>query len=110
MFQKSQISLHTWWVVCIPHTISLILKLFQAHCNDYPTISRIAMDVCAIPATSVPCERLFSAGAEVATDHGSCLGAENFEQLQILKHAWRDNMINSACLNSGTEEEYLDGF
>ena len=99
-----------WWAVCVPHMFSFILKLFQAHCDDYPTLSRIAMDVCAIPATSVPCERLFSAGAEVATDRRSHLGADKFEQLQILKHAWRNDIVDSARLNSGTEEEYLDGF
>ena len=99
-----------WWAVCVPHMFSFILKLFQAHCDDFPTLSRIAMDVCAIPATSVPCERLFSAGAEVATDRRSRLGADKFEQLQILKHAWQNDIVDSAHLNSGTEEEYLDGF
>ena len=69
------------------------------------------MDICAIPATSVPCERLFSAGAEIATDRRSRLGADRFEQLQILKHAWKDNIVDSARLNSNmTEEEYLDEF
>ena len=69
------------------------------------------MDVCAIPATSVPCEHLFSAGAEVATDHRSCLGADKFKQLQILKHTWQDNIVDIARLNSSTtEEEYLDEF
>ena len=59
----------TWWVVCISYTFILVLKLLQAHSNEYLTLARIAMDVCTIPATSVPCEHLFSAGAEVATDH-----------------------------------------
>ena len=68
-------------------------------------------DVCTIPATSVPCEHLFSAGAEVATNRQSRLGADKFEQLQMLKHTWRDNVVDTACLNSSTmEEEYLDGF
>ena len=88
-----------------------MLNQFQAHSDDYPILSRIAMDICAIPATSVPCERLFSAGAEIATDRRSRLGTDRFEQLQILKHAWKDNIVDSARLNSNmTEEEYLDEF
>lgn len=102
----------TWWAVWhISYISILVLKSFQTHSNEYPTLSRIAMDVCAIPATSVPCERLFSAGAEVATDRRSRLGADKFEQLQILKHTWRDNIVDVARLNSSTtEEEYLDEF
>ena len=88
-----------------------MLNLLQAHSNEYPTLAHIAMDVCAIPATSVPCERLFSAGTEVATNHRSHLGADKFEQLQMLKHTWCSNIVDAARLNSSTmEEEYLDGF
>ncbi|KIM58417.1 hypothetical protein SCLCIDRAFT_128274, partial [Scleroderma citrinum Foug A] len=75
----------------IPKDISKemdIVAWWAAHSDDYPTLLRIAMDICAIPATSVPCEQLFSAGAEIATNRHSCLGANRFEQLQILKHAW----------------------
>jgi hypothetical protein len=69
------------------------------------------MDVCAIPATSVPCERLFSAGAEIATNRRSRLGADKFEQLQILKHAWQDQIVDVASYNSlGTEEVFLEEF
>jgi hAT family C-terminal dimerisation region len=66
---------------------------------------RIAKDVCAIPATSVPCERLFSNGAEIATDRRNQLGAEQFEQLQVLKHAWHHEIIDQAMLNSTFVEE-----
>lgn len=69
------------------------------------------MDICAIPATSVPCERLFSAGAEIATDRRSRLGTDRFEQLQILKHAWRDQIVDAASFNSSEiEDVYLDDF
>ena len=53
-----------------------------------------------IPASSVPCERLFSAGAEIATDRRSRLGADKFEHLQILKHAWRKTISDHAKQNS----------
>ena len=69
------------------------------------------MDICAIPATSVPCEQLFSAGAEIATDRRSRLGTERFEQLQILKHAWQGQIVDAASFNSSEiEDVYLDDF
>lgn len=71
----------------------------------YPTLSKIARDICAIPASSVPCERLFSAGAEIATDRRSRLGATRFEELQIMKHAWRNSIIDRANMNSESQVE-----
>jgi hypothetical protein len=73
----------------------------------YPTLSRMARDVCAIPASSVPCERLFSCGAGTVTDRQACLGAERFEQLQVLKFAWRKSAVDCAATNSLIVEEVL---
>ena len=66
---------------------------------------RIAKDVCAILATSIPCEQLFSNGAEIATNHHNQLGAERFEQLQVLKHVWHHEIIDQAMLNSTFVQE-----
>lgn len=82
-----------------------IVDWWSKHATLYPTLARIAQDVCAIPASSVPCERLFSAGAEIATDRRSRLrrsrlGAERFEELQILKHAWRNSIVDHTDINS----------
>jgi hypothetical protein len=63
--------------------------------------------VCAIAASSVPCERLFSAGGETATDRRSRLGAERFEQLQVLKFAWRTSIVDQAAENSAIVEEVV---
>ena len=73
----------------------------------YPTLARIAMDICAIPASSVPCERFFSGGVETATDDRSHLSAERFEQLQMLKFSWLKSLADSAQANSGIVEEVL---
>ncbi|KIM50333.1 hypothetical protein SCLCIDRAFT_145797, partial [Scleroderma citrinum Foug A] len=76
-----------------------IIKWWLKHRNSYPTLAQIAKDVCAIPASSVPCEQLFSAGAEIATDHCSHLGTDKFKHLQILKHTWHQTISDHAKEN-----------
>ena len=53
----------------------------------------------------MPCERLFSAGAEIATDRRSHLGSGRFEELQVLKHAWNHTVIDRAGMNSDNIED-----
>ena len=77
----------------------------QANSKNYPTLSRITMDICAIPATSVPCECLFSTGGKIATDWHSHLGSDIFEQLQVLRHAWQNRIVDQANLNSANVDE-----
>ncbi|KIM52776.1 hypothetical protein SCLCIDRAFT_140387, partial [Scleroderma citrinum Foug A] len=86
-----------------------IITWWSDHASVYPTLSKIAKDVCAVPASSVPCECLFSAGAEIATDRRSRLGAEAFEELQVMKHAWRNSITNLAGANSHQVEEVSIG-
>ena len=73
--------------------------------NCVPTLARIALDILPIPASSVPCERLFSAAKEVADDFHSCLGSKKFEELQIMKFAWRNTVPDLAAWNSNEVEE-----
>ena len=61
--------------------------------------------MCAIPTTSVPCEHLFSGGGEITTDRQSWLGANKFEYLQVLKHAWRSNIADHETTNSSDINE-----
>lgn len=68
--------------------------------KTYPTIARIALDVIPCQASSVPCERVFSAAKLIAADRRARLGAETFEQLQILKHVWRPELVDYAKMNS----------
>jgi hypothetical protein len=49
---------------------------------------------------SVPCERLFSASKQTADDRRARLGAERFEELQIMKFAWRNTVPDLAAWNS----------
>ena len=67
-------------------------------------LAHIAIDVLPCQALSVPCECLFSACKETATDHCSRLSSKKFEQLQVLKFAWCADISNLAASNQQDEE------
>ena len=77
----------------------------KAHAQLYPTLARIALDVLPCQASSVPCERLFSASKQIAEDRRASLGAKRFEELQVMKFAWRRNVVDIAACNSRQIEE-----
>ncbi|RDB24635.1 hypothetical protein Hypma_008183 [Hypsizygus marmoreus] len=56
-------------------------------------------------ASSVPCERLFSASKQMAIEQHTCLGSKIFEQLQIMKFAWRGGITDLAAWNLSQVEE-----
>jgi hypothetical protein len=67
-----------WWQVCVGisiYSIKLSNHLLQDNGAEYPTLRRIALDFLPCQASSVACERLFSAGGEVATKRRAQLGA-----------------------------------
>ena len=68
-------------------------------------MKRIALDYLPCQASSVPCERLFSAGGEIATKQHAQLGAERFEELQVMKFAWWNNVVDWASWNTASVEE-----
>ena len=52
-----------------------------------------------------------SIGIMINFHWGSCLDAEWFKQLQVLKHTWWHNIINTFKLNSlDCKEVHLDEF
>ena len=55
----------------------------------------------------MPCERLFSSAKQVADDRWSRLGAKKFEQLQVMKFAWKDKITDLAAWNYGLTEEIV---
>lgn len=98
-----------WWFVSNSLLVYVscisIDQIFQLHRHEYPTLARLAIDILSIPASSVACERLFSAAKEIATHKRSRLGSERFEQLQMMKFAWRGTIFDYAKLRSQEVEE-----
>ena len=92
-----------WWKVHnLYHSNLLILPMvdIQENCKLYPTLAHIALDILPYQASSVPCECLFSASKEVATDRHARLGVKRFEELQIMKFSWRPTITDLAVWNS----------
>lgn len=71
-----------------------ILTWWKLHQQEYPTLSKIARDVLAIQATSVPAERLFSKAALVLRKHRNRLSDVSVRSL--------------LCLNSWTQCKYFN--
>jgi hAT family C-terminal dimerisation region len=71
----------------------------------YPTLRHIAIDYLPCQASSVSCEHLFTAGGEVVTKQWAQLGAAQFEELQMMKFTWRNNIGDLAAWNSAQVEE-----
>jgi hypothetical protein len=65
----------------------------------------IALDVLPCQASSVPCECLFSASKQAADDHWASLGAKCFEELQVMKFAWRRDFTDVTAWNSSQLEK-----
>lgn len=82
---------------------------FQNNGSLFPTFQRVALDFLPCQASSVPCERLFSSGGEIATKRRAQLGAARFEELQVMKFAWRDKVEDLASWNSSQVEEVDNG-
>jgi hypothetical protein len=66
------------------------------------------LDFLPCQASSIACECLFSTGGEIATKRHAQLGAEQFEELQLMKFAWRDKIYDIALYNSKQVEEIDD--
>jgi len=58
-----------------------VLEWWSRHASIYPALARVAQAYLAIPATSVPVERVFSSGADMATHKRGSLGPHALEAL-----------------------------
>jgi hAT family protein len=55
------------------------LEWWKHHHDEYPGLARIARDYLAIPATSVPSERVFSSGANLISDKRGSLNDDSIQ-------------------------------
>lgn len=56
--------------------------------SEYPILAMVARDWLAVPASSVPCEQLFSLAGNTVTKTRNCLAPETAEALLCLKSWW----------------------
>lgn len=63
-----------------------ILVWWKQHTREYPCLARIARDYLAIPATSDPAERAFSAGANLVSDKRGSLNEETIRFCMCLSN------------------------
>ncbi len=61
------------------------LEWWRVHCSDYPHIWKVAERILAIPATSAPSERVFSAAANIVDKKRVRLKPEKVDILVFLR-------------------------
>ena len=66
------------------HSI-VCLNFEQNRVNDYPSLSKMARDYLAIPASSVAVERKFSSGVGIITAKRASLNRDTFQMLHEMK-------------------------
>lgn len=69
------------------------LRLLQRHSKEYPTLSRMARDILAVPASSTDSERAFSQAKLFETDRRNRLSASSLEALMVLHSAYASNLV-----------------
>jgi hAT family C-terminal dimerisation region/Domain of unknown function (DUF4413) len=62
-----------------------VLEWWKHNAREYPCLARIARDYLAIPATSVPAERVFSGGADLITKKRGSLNEDTIQACMCLK-------------------------
>lgn len=71
-----------------------ILSWWQANRFAYPLLWKVARDVLPAQASSVPCERVFSASKQTTTQQRNCLSPGLVEKLQILKFGLKQDRLD----------------
>jgi hypothetical protein len=65
------------------------LDYWKVHAGAHPTIARLAMKYLATPATTVPCERLFSLAGNVVNKKRAALSPSSVDNLVSLSNQGR---------------------
>jgi len=62
-----------------------VLLWWKVHSSKYPNLSKMARDFLMISATSVPCERIFSTGANIISDRRNRLTPDHVRECICLE-------------------------
>jgi hypothetical protein len=65
-----------------------LLEWWKNNQQQFPNLSQMARDYLAIPASSVPCEQVFSAGKNLITDKRNRLVGKTVRMCLCLKSWW----------------------
>lgn len=69
------------------------IRLSKSPINPYPTLTRMALDLFAVPAMSAECQRVFSQSKHIVTDERNRITAPVIEALQCQKNWLRNEVV-----------------
>ena len=69
------------------------LEWWKINHSQFPTLSNMARDYLAIPATSVASEECFSLGKNLITDKRNCLAGKTIRNCMCLRSWWSGEII-----------------
>jgi hypothetical protein len=71
-------------------------------------LTRMALDILPIPASSVRCKCLFLHAKEAIGDHWTRFGSDAYEAIKCLNFHWRNGIADYATANSANAEEVFE--
>ena len=97
--------LKAWHLLPRVSAVDTTLQAFwQANENTFPITACLARKWCAVPASSAPCERLFSAAGRLLTDRRASMSDENLEMI-LFMHENIDIVENELARLANNEAE-----
>ncbi|KAL7282477.1 hypothetical protein ACG7TL_003948 [Trametes sanguinea] len=85
-----------------------LLHYWQTHETEFPYLYRVALDILPVPASSVPCERVFSACKDIDTLRRNALDEGMLEILQVLKFSIKQERLDFPLSWRPAREEDMD--
>lgn len=70
------------------------IEWWRDHLDEYPTLSRMALDFFSVPAMSSECERVFSLAKLILTTQRQHMNEMTLEAILCLKLWWKDNALS----------------